>query len=735
MRRTRANWLWSSGRGRRRDRAKCWCASAAPAFAARICISSKALIPFSNIRASSATNCPARLPRRVRAAHRASVRGLSDPLSLLRRLRRLPARQDQLLSAHRRPRRPYRRRHGRLRLRPGRQCGGSRRRHPRSGGDGRVPGDRRPRSSPRQSAQGATASSSSAPGRSASAACIFAKLARRLGHRSRHAAGPARFLPRAGLASITRSRRGRTRVEALSALTDGDFFDIVIDATGKAQLDDGGVRLCRPWRHLRAGQRRARHDLLRRSRSSTRARSRCSAAATRPARISRRCSAPCVMGSCRPKRWPPIALRSTEAPGPLSRMDQARDRRDQGADRDLGSCRVPDPPVRHQPLPAGACRPVRQRGAGARRGDGPHRRRADDVEPGEPEAPRSLRRGQAIPSFGSRASRAATVVDRERRGRERRRRRRRQRRNGPTSSACSTRPVARSRTPPTAATRPIPRTGRTAGRRDRFRPSSPSCSLARHRAGAEPITLFPCELTPANGAALRAVVLRRARSIGMRRARRGAGSASDCVWVNSLVDRIVSRAARAARRGGRALRALGDRGSARPGAALPSRRTIKVTERPQALRAAEAVHPQPGPYLSRRDLGARSHGAPTLTVREAMADRGDARRTRRALSTRKCCPSSPVSGWRQRRAPIATPSIDRFSNPFLDHRLAEIFVNHESKKQRRFGGLIALAEANGVQCPPAAAEGGARIRTGGLRTCSLRMMPSVARRRMLRVAG
>ena len=31
--------------------------------------------------------------------------------------------------------------------------------------------------------------------------------------------------------------------------------------------------------------------------------------------------------------------------------------------------------------------------------------------------------------------------------------------------------------------------------------------LARHRAGAEPITLFPCELTPANGNALRAVVL------------------------------------------------------------------------------------------------------------------------------------------------------------------------------------------------------------------------------------
>ena len=41
--------------------------------------------------------------------------------------------------------------------------------------------------------------------------------------------------------------------------------------------------------------------------------------------------------------------------------------------------------------------------------------------------------------------------------------------------------------------------------------------------------------------------------------------------------------------------------------------------------------------------------------------------------------------------------IERFSNPFLDHRLSEIFTNHEAKKRRRFGGLIDLAEANGVR--------------------------------------
>ena len=63
--------------------------------------------------------------------------------------------------------------------------------------------------------------------------------------------------------------------------------------------------------------------------------------------------------------------------------------------------------------------------------------------------------------------------------------------------------------------------------------------LARHRAGAEPITLFPCELTPGNGEVLRGVVLDMLdRWQAPADARRWV--AEECVWVNSLVDRIVS---------------------------------------------------------------------------------------------------------------------------------------------------------------------------------------------------
>ena len=40
--------------------------------------------------------------------------------------------------------------------------------------------------------------------------------------------------------------------------------------------------------------------------------------------------------------------------------------------------------------------------------------------------------------------------------------------------------------------------------------------------------------------------------------------------------------------------------------------------------------------------------------------------------------------------------IERFSNPFLNHRLSEIFINHEAKKRLRFGGLIDLARWAGL---------------------------------------
>ena len=139
--------------------------------------------------------------------------------------------------------------------------------------------------------------------------------------------------------------------------------------------------------------------------------------------------------------------------------------------------------------------------------------------------------------------------------------------------------------------------------------------LARHRAGAGPITLFPCELTPANGNALRAAVLGVLdRWEAPAKARRWI---EDRVRLGQFARRPhCLRTARAGRRCGRALCALGDRGPARPRASLPSR-LDHGDRRSQAFRAVEAVHSQPGPYVSRGDLGARRRRA------DADCPRGD----------------------------------------------------------------------------------------------------------------
>jgi tagaturonate reductase len=216
--------------------------------------------------------------------------------------------------------------------------------------------------------------------------------------------------------------------------------------------------------------------------------------------------------------------------------------------------------------------------------------------------------------------------------------------------------------------------------------------LARHRAGAEPITLFPCELTPANGKVLRGVVLDvldcwQAPEI----ARRWVGE--ECIWVNSLVDRIVSEPLEplGAVAEPYALWAIEDQ----PGLELPCRHAsivvaadLKPYERLK-LFILNLGHT----YLA--ELGAKEGGAPGLTVREAVAD-PTMRAKLDALYEDEVLPVFAAIGMGDEANAYLKTVIERFSNPFLNHRLSEIFSNHEAKKRRRFGGLIELADANGL---------------------------------------
>jgi tagaturonate reductase len=141
--------------------------------------------------------------------------------------------------------------------------------------------------------------------------------------------------------------------------------------------------------------------------------------------------------------------------------------------------------------------------------------------------------------------------------------------------------------------------------------------LARHRAGAEPITLFPCELAPANGKTLRAAVL------GLlelwdapAEARRWVGD--ECQWVNSLVDRIVSEP----------LEPLG--AVAEPYAlwAIENQPRLEPPCRHPSITVTKDLKPYERLKLFILNLGhtylaeiwAHGGGAPTLNVRQATAD-------------------------------------------------------------------------------------------------------------------
>jgi tagaturonate reductase len=216
--------------------------------------------------------------------------------------------------------------------------------------------------------------------------------------------------------------------------------------------------------------------------------------------------------------------------------------------------------------------------------------------------------------------------------------------------------------------------------------------LARHRAGAKPITLFPCELTPSNGRVLRGVVLDVLEGWqAPRNVRRWVEA--ECFWVNSLVDRIVSEPLEplGAVAEPYALWAIEDL----PGLELPCRHAsivvaadLKPYERLK-LFILNLGHT----YLA--ELWAKDGGAPGLTVREAIADEATRSKLDALYEEEVLTVFAGIGMGDEAQAYLKTV-IERFSNPFLDHRLSEILINHEAKKRRRFGGLIELAGANGV---------------------------------------
>lgn len=223
---------------------------------------------------------------------------------------------------------------------------------------------------------------------------------------------------------------------------------------------------------------------------------------------------------------------------------------------------------------------------------------------------------------------------------------------------------------------------------------------ARWRRSGEPLTMFPCELVGDNGAVLRALSVRLAGRSALPDAF-VAWLRDECVWANSLVDRIVS-------------------GTLEPAGAIAEPYALWAIERQPRL-VVPCAHPAirvvddlktverlklfilnlGHTVLAERWLADRR--PPKETVREILADTGMAAFLA-AIYDEEVLPVLLAAGIGE--APAYRDTVmERFRNPFLDHRLKDIADNHAAKKERRMGGLRRLAAevAPGTMMPRLAA--------------------------------
>lgn len=209
---------------------------------------------------------------------------------------------------------------------------------------------------------------------------------------------------------------------------------------------------------------------------------------------------------------------------------------------------------------------------------------------------------------------------------------------------------------------------------------------ARWQKSGASLTVFATELVPDNGVVLRGLVTGIAERSGLPPAF-VAWLNDDCVFPNSLVDRITTAALEPAGAVTEpyALWAI----ERQPRLAVPlTHRNIRVVDDLKIIERLKLfLLNLPHTCLAERWLaeGRRQDE----TVRELVADPA-IRAFLDTLYDEELLPVFAAAGVSEAPAYRAIV-IDRFRNPFLDHRLSDIIMNHRDKKAWRIGGFIKWA--------------------------------------------
>ncbi len=207
---------------------------------------------------------------------------------------------------------------------------------------------------------------------------------------------------------------------------------------------------------------------------------------------------------------------------------------------------------------------------------------------------------------------------------------------------------------------------------------------ARWSTGGRAMTILPCELINRNGEVLKAAVLRLAEA-----AQVPAGFArwieSDVIFADTLVDRIVSQPIEpvGAVAEPYALWAI----QRQPGLVLPfTHPSIVLADDLQPFERLK-LHILNLGHTVLADLWLRETRAPDETVRAILAEEA-VRGRLDGIYADEVVPGFEARGMgEEARAYVAT-TLDRFLNPFLDHRIADIAQNHAAKIERRIAAFL-----------------------------------------------
>lgn len=230
----------------------------------------------------------------------------------------------------------------------------------------------------------------------------------------------------------------------------------------------------------------------------------------------------------------------------------------------------------------------------------------------------------------------------------------------------------------------------------------------RFLSDAPGLTILPTELVGRNGDTLKGIVLALARD-------NGASGAflhwieSECVFANSLVDRIVSAPLDPAGAVAEpyALWAI----EAQPGLTPPcAHPCIKVVENLEPFERLK-IHILNLGHTVLAEHWAEAALPPGAFVRELLADRAIAAMLD-GIYEDEVLPGFAARQMRAEGRAYLTTTLERFRNPFLDHRLSDIYTNHAAKVLKRVGEFVRWSAEAGAPPMPRLAAIAAKYRSG-----------------------